>query len=183
MTEQKSGVAPTKKAVKKKVVKKKAATKQAVRKPTTDDAPVSKVAPQDVNNSPLEKDPLEIKHPSRRVGMHGKNGQNIPPEARDPNYYFRWCADYDKGKLQEYQGAWYSFVLDDQGKKIKRPGGQPLYLMKLPKDIREQDLLAKRGKIIDINKTMQKEAAVKKEGNVPEYIPEGQDSVTERDNL
>jgi hypothetical protein len=55
--------------------------------------------------------------------------------------------------------------------------------MKLPIELRNEDILAKQSKIIDINKKVQKESAVNKKGNVPDYIPDGQDSVTERDNL
>ncbi len=117
-----------------------------------------------------------------RVMMHGESN-NIPEEAKDPNFHFRWCADYDKGKIQSYQGAWWEFVLRD-GEKIKRPGGEPLFLMKLPKEIREQDLLAKRGKIVDINKQLQKEHMnVQKGGKVPDYIPHDGDSVVIRDDI
>jgi len=136
-------------------------------------------APEDVQNEPLE---AVAPRGSTRISMHGSVGQDVPKEATDPNFHFRWCADYDKGKIQRYQGAWWEFVMRD-GEKIKRPGGEPLYLMKIPKKYREQDLLAKRKKIIDINKQMQSDSKVDSKSSVPDYIPKGQDSVTERDNL
>jgi hypothetical protein len=154
----KSGIAPSKKTLSKKK-----------------DAPEQHVS--------HESHPMEEKYPSRRVPVHAGSEGNVPPEATDPNFYFRWCADYEEGaKIQKYKGATYEFVLRD-GEKIKRPGGIPLFLMKLPKDLREQDILAKQAKIIDINKKTQQSAAVNTKGAVPEYLPDGQESVTERDNL
>ena len=142
------------------------------------------IAPEDkqANEPTIEAKAGNPKPRQERVLMHGESN-NVPEEAKDPNFHFRWCADYDKGKIQSYQGAWWEFVLRD-GEKIKRPDGEPLYLMKLPKEIREQDLLAKRGKIVDINKQLQKEhMSVQKGGKVPDYIPHDGDSVVIRDDI
>jgi hypothetical protein len=145
----------------------------------TNNSPAAKVKPEDVKNGAIASGPRPA---VRRVPMHGAVDDNIPHEARDPNFHFRWCADYDKGKIERYKGALWEFVLRD-GEKIKRPGGEPLYLMKLPIEYREQDLLAKRGKITDINREMQNNSKVDKKSAVPDYLPDGQDSVTERDDL
>ena len=110
----------------------------------------------------------------RRVPMSaGSAADNVPDEAKDPNFYFRWCADYDKGKIQRYQAAGYEFVLDKDGNRIKRPSGDSLYLMRQPMEYREQDLLAKRNKIVETNRKLQKDHSVKKKGSVPDYIPKG----------
>ena len=111
--------------------------------------------------------------PRQRVPMHGDANQQIPSEAKDPNFHFRWCADYGKGKIERYKGALWEFVTDKAGDRIKRPGGEPLYLMKLPKELWEEDQLAKRGKIMDINKQLKQDNAPK-QGAVPEYLAEGQ---------
>ena len=121
--------------------------------------------------------------PRQRVSMHGDEKQQIPAWAKDPNFHFRWCADYGKGKIERYKGALWEFVLDDNGDRVKRPGGEPLYAMKLPKHLWEQDQLAKRGKITDINKQLQQDNRPSKNSAVPEYLPQGADSVLDRDNL
>ena len=120
--------------------------------------------------------------PKQRVSMHAEANDSVPVEAKDPNFHFRWCADYGKGKIERYKGALWEFVLDSSGDKVKRPGGEPLYLMKLHKELWEQDQAAKRGKIIEVNKQVQQKNAPKK-GEVPEYLPRGAESVLERDNL
>ena len=110
----------------------------------------------------------------QRVPMHGDANQQIPSEAKDPAFHFRWCADYGKGKIERYKGALWEFVTDKAGDRIKRPGGEPLYLMKLPKELWEEDQLAKRGKIMDINKQLKQDNAPDKQGALPEYLVEGQ---------
>jgi hypothetical protein len=100
----------------------------------------------------------------------------------DPNYYYRGCADYDKGKLNRYIAAGYEFVTDENGERVKRPGKDPVYLMRLPKKLRQEDLLAKKQKVIKINRQIQSDHAPKG-GQVPEYIPKGQDSFVTRDDL
>ncbi len=111
---------------------------------------------------------------AQRVPMHGDANQQIPTEAKDPNFHFRWCADYGKGKIERYKGALWEFVTDKSGDRIKRPGGEPLYLMKLPVELREEDMLAKRGKIMDINKQLKQDSGPNKDGPLPEYLVEGQ---------
>ncbi len=110
----------------------------------------------------------------QRVPMHGDANQQIPSEAQDPAFHFRWCADYGKGKIERYKGALWEFVTDKAGDRIKRPGGEPLYLMKLPKELWEEDQLAKRGKIMDINKQLKQDNAPKTDSALPEYLVEGQ---------
>lgn len=118
---------------------------------------------------------------SKRIPVHATKTTNI--EGADPNFYYRWCADYDKGKITRYLAAGYEYVQDDDnGERIVKPGKFPLYLMRLPKKNREEDLLAKKNKIITINKSTQKSNAPSG-GVVPEYIPKGQDSVLTRDDL
>jgi len=112
--------------------------------------------------------------PRQRVPMHGDANQQIPNEAKDPAFHFRWCADYGKGKIERYKGALWEFVTDKAGDRIKRPGGEPLYLMKLPKELWEEDQLAKRGKIMDINKQLKQDNAPKEDGALPEYLVKGQ---------
>lgn len=101
---------------------------------------------------------------------------------QDPNFYYRWCADYDKGKLSKYLAAGYEYVQGDNLERMSKPGKYPLYLMRLPIKHREEDLLAKREKIIKINKEQQSKMAPQ-DGAVPDYIPKGQSTVLSRDDL
>ncbi len=112
--------------------------------------------------------------PRQRVAMQAGTTMPKPDWAKDPNFKFRWCADYGKGKIERYKGALWEFVLDEDGNRRKRPGGEPLYAMKLPIELWEQDQLAKRGKIMDINKQLKQDNAPKEGGALPEYLVEGQ---------
>jgi len=116
---------------------------------------------------------------TKRIPVHASRAANHGD--LDPNFYYRWCADYDKGKISRYLAAGYEYV-QDNGEKVKRPGRDPVYLMRLPKKLRDEDLLAKKQKVITINKQIQRDNAPKG-GNVPEYIPKGQDSFVTRDDL
>ena len=112
--------------------------------------------------------------PRQRVAMQAGTTMPKPDWAKDPNFKFRWCADYGKGKIERYRLALWEFVLDEDGNRRKRPGGEPLYAMKLPIHLWEQDQLAKRGKIMDINKQLKQDNAPDKQGALPEYLVEGQ---------
>lgn len=67
----------------------------------------------------------------------------------DENYYRHWFYESPtkSGKLEQAKSAGYEFCLNSQGEQIVRasgPGKQ--YLMKLPKEYREEDLELKRDK-------------------------------------
>lgn len=120
-----------------------------------------------------ESDQAASPKPRQRVAMQGTDSPT-PNWAKDPNFKFRWCADYGKGKIERYKGALWEFVLDNDGNRRKRPGGEPLYAMKLPIHLWEQDQLAKRGKIMDINKQLKQDSGPDESGSLPEYLVEGQ---------
>jgi hypothetical protein len=116
---------------------------------------------------------------AKRIPVHSQGETLID---QDLNFYYRWCADYDKGKIAKYIAAGYEYVLDEKGEKQTKPGKYPLYLMRLPMKFREEDLLAKKNKIITINKDVQKKMSPQG-GAVPDYIPKGQTSALSRDDL
>ena len=97
-------------------------------------------------------DPVARRKGFKRTPMHLGSQQSIPKEARDPNYSYRYCADYGKGKIERYLQAGWEYVLDDAGNKITKPSGETLYLMRIPKEWHEEDKLAKKNKIIETNK-------------------------------
>lgn len=111
----------------------------------------------------------------KRVPMHASSIAHIPEGVTDTeNFHYRWCADYGKGKIERYDQAGYEFVTNEQGDKIKRPGGDELWLMRIPKNLWDEDQEAKRGRQIQIHNARLKEQAVLKTGVVPEYLPNEQ---------
>lgn len=109
---------------------------------------------------------------AKRVPMHASSIAHVPKGVTDTdNFHYRWCADYGKGKIERYSQAAYEFVTDDEGDKIKRPGGDELWLMRIPKNLWDEDQEVKRGRQIQIhNENLKKEAQLKT-GAVPEYLP------------
>jgi len=117
----------------------------------------------------------------RRIPMHASTQQDIPDEARDPDFKFRWCADYNKGKIERYLAAGWQFVKDSDGNNYTRPGEHQMVLMRLPMEFWEEDQLAKRQLVIDTNKRVKADNAPKGEESddiedqkVPEYLAKGQ---------
>lgn len=116
----------------------------------------------------------------RRVPMHQSSGESVPHEAKDPNFYYRWCSDYGKGKIQRYVDAGYEYVCYEGTKdRISKPGGHKRYLMRLPIELRNQDMLDKQQKVIDTNAKVAADNAPKG-GAVPDYIPDGKSDVVSK---
>ncbi len=113
---------------------------------------------------------------NKRIPMHSSAMAHIPKGTTDrKNFHYRWCADYDKGKIERYQSAGYEFVNDpDTGERICRAGGDRLWLMRIPIEFWESDQLAKRGRQIQIQKQSLKKQAELADGAVPEYLPKEQ---------
>jgi hypothetical protein len=126
------------------------------------------------------KNETRLEQEKKRTPVHSQGETLI--HNQDPNFYYRWCADYDKGKLSKYLAAGYEYVKGEDGERQIKPGKYPLYLMRLPMKFREEDLLQKKNKIITINKDLQHKVAPQG-GAVPDYIPKGQNSVLSRDDL
>ena len=113
---------------------------------------------------------------AKRVPMHSSSLAHIPKGVTDRNnFHYRWCADYDKGKIERYISAGYEFVNDpDSGERISRAGGDKLWLMRLPIDLWRGDQEEKRGRQIEISAQTLKKQAELAEGSVPEYLPKEQ---------
>ena len=117
---------------------------------------------------------------AKRIPVHSQGETLI--QNQDPDFYYRWCADYDKGKITKYISAGYEYVKGDDGERMTKPGKYPLYLMRQPMKFRNEDVLAKKNKIITINKGVQ-DKMQPQGGAVPDYIPKGQNTVLSRDDL
>ena len=124
----------------------------------------------------------EVKNPGRekatqkRIPMGSASKRGLPPEALKLKNFsdlsFRWCADYGKGKVQDYLNAGWQNVVDDNGVNIAKPGREKLLLMYTLKKHQEEDRLANRQRIIETNRKVQK-ANTSKPGD---YTPEGYDA-------
>ncbi|TDI83209.1 MAG: hypothetical protein E2O80_00395 [Betaproteobacteria bacterium] len=121
----------------------------------------------------------------KRVPMNStQGGDTTPIEARDKNFHYRKCADYGKGKIQQYLDAGYEYVCHEgTNDKIVYPGGHKRWLMRIPMDLYLEDQLAKQQKVIDTNAKARAEHASIKGGAVPDYIPGKQSNVITTDGL
>lgn len=170
----KSGIAPQLGAKKKPGPKKKSVAKKKAAKKAA--------APAISGLGTTKSMPKPTPKLKKFIPMHERAVSNLPPEANDPNYFFKWCTDYGQNKLKDYENAGYEYVRNEDGSMKIRPGGNPLYLMKQPMELRKANNLAKSQKIIDTNMQIQRDAAVQA-GDVPEYIPKGQEAVIQKDHL
>lgn len=82
------------------------------------------------------------------------------------------------GELESVAAAYYEFVKDGNGDKVKIPAGNGLnhYLMYLPKKLYDEDMAAQQKMVTET--TRQNVRVNQSAGN---YSPEGHDSVVTRD--
>lgn len=82
------------------------------------------------------------------------------------------------GELESAQAAYYEFVKDENGDKVKMPAGNGLnhYLMCIPKKLYDEDMAAQQKMVTET--TRQNVRVNQAAGN---YSPEGHDSVVTRD--
>ncbi len=121
---------------------------------------------------------------TERVPISGRNDP-LAVDGKDPNFYYRWVYDQsEKGtSILKYQRAGYDFATKDEGlvigaasvyindhvgSHIRVPAGKDggnMYLMKQPREYRDEDLAAKKGVV---NDTEQRLREVKPEGGYGE---------------
>lgn len=117
-----------------------------------------------------------------RVPMHASVSTK-PKEANDPDYYYRKCAGYGKGKIERYLAAGYEYVCyEGTNEKIMYPGGTPRWLMRQPMKYRLEDIENSKNKVKQADRAVNQQNAVDKSGAVPDYIPKGNEGVVSRDN-
>lgn len=103
-------------------------------------------------------------------------GQRLVAEPRE-GYQRYWAIDLP-GKLEEFQAAWWEFVLDDNGNKITKPAGkgQLHYLMEIKQEYYDEDMKRQQKMVTDaLRKTV-------KRGD-DEYVPAGHEDVLTRDKI
>lgn len=90
----------------------------------------------------------DSKRPPRRsmnMGIRLHLAQSIQNEIENAGYTPRWCIDKED-MIARYQEAYWEFHLDANGEQITRRAGAggSLVLMKLPKDLWDQDKRLKK---------------------------------------
>lgn len=135
------------------------------------------------NNGTRKESAKHIEQQKAGSGRGERGSERVPMgstlkllhHGMDPNYHYRWMSAAD-GRLEQAQGAWYEFVLDENGDKKKRTkGASTLYLMRLPMKFHLEDQKLKEHRIID---TLNKEQVLQ-DG---EYLPDDRKSVLQKDN-
>ena len=97
--------------------------------------------------------------------------------ATDKTKHYHLFLD-NPGELEGAQGAWYEFVKNVDGDKVKIPAGNGLthYLMAIPKKLYDEDMADQQK--LNTDTTRRNVQVNKAQGN---YSPEGHDSVVTRD--
>jgi len=123
----------------------------------------------------------------KRIPMQSGQKTAIPVDIiEEDGYKYRQFADYGKGRIgQALQAGWEHVTDPKTNEHVKQNagGGEHLWLMRIPAEFWEEDRKIKRDKIIEINRETQREANKLVGGAVPEYLPNQQASVIERDNI
>lgn len=98
----------------------------------------------------------------------------VPDTYKKEGFHQHWFVD-EPGELESAQAAWYEFVRDDQGNKIKTPAGAGNYhyLMEIDQKTYDEDMKQQQ----DMITSTTKDATKIKKG---EYSPEGEDSALTR---
>lgn len=114
-----------------------------------------------------------------RRTRHPISGRNDPlaVEGKDPNFYYRWVYDTSENgtAILKYKRAGYLFaqkseglivgsssvvVHEDVGSHVRVPAGRDggyMFLMKLPKEYRQEDLEAKSQVVSDTEQALIRE--------------------------
>jgi len=97
--------------------------------------------------------------------------------ATDKTKHYHLFLD-NPGELEGAESAWYDFVKDENGEKIKIPAGNGLthYLMCIPKKLYDEDMADQQKMVTETTKQN-----VKVNQAAGNYSPEGHDAVVTRD--
>lgn len=92
----------------------------------------------------------------------------------DPNYFYYEFDANKPGRIQQALDAGYEYVQNSEGANVFREKhGGKLILMRITKDLRQQDFEAGQRKVNE--QIGEKVQNVNGSGSVPDYIPKGDD--------
>jgi len=132
------------------------------------------VAEEVIARSP-ERAP-ETRNTQRPERVPMGQGQKLvaPPRAGYQRY---WAIDRD-GELDSFLAAWWTFVEDSEGNRIKKPAGKGFthYLMEIDQETYDEDMAKQQNMVTD---ALRKSAATASD----EYVPMGHEDVLTRDKI
>jgi hypothetical protein len=137
-------------------------------------AEVSSEAP--IERAPSRPAEMQSRNTQRpeRVPM-GQGQKLVAPERLGYQRY--WAIDRD-GELDSFIAAWWTFVEDSDGNKIKKPAGKGFthYLMEIDQETYDQDMAKQQEMVTDaLRKTTVRDS--------DEYVPMGHEDVLTRDKI
>jgi hypothetical protein len=92
----------------------------------------------------------------------------------DPNYFYYEFDANKPGRIQHALDAGYEYVQNSEGANVFREKhGGKLILMRITKDLRQQDFEAGQKKVNE--QIGEKVQTVNNDGALPDYIPKGED--------
>lgn len=123
---------------------------------------------------PKVDQPRQKRNKRERIPVNGNTKNLLTVSNRDPDYHYRWVID-DPDRVAKFKEAWYEVVerTDDLrvgDRKVdtsagtssvvatRAGGGKKYVLMRLPKELYEEDQRAKQRQIDDSEAEMQREA-------------------------
>ena len=118
-----------------------------------------------------------VKRPTRIPLGQGSKLSLAENYATDKTKHYHLFLD-KPGELEGAEKAWYDFVKDDSGNKVKIPAGNGLthYLMSIPKKLYEEDMASQQTLVTETTKRN-----VRVNHAAGNYSPEGHDAVVTRD--
>jgi len=118
----------------------------------------------------------ENKKRPERIPMSAGNKLHIPESLREDGYFYYWAIDR-KGQIEQMEAAWYERVKDERGEDLTIPAGKGEihYAMKIKKEYHDEDIQKQQQRNIDATAKMAQKL------NEDEYVPQGRQSVMERE--
>lgn len=118
----------------------------------------------DEDNVPKVDRPKVKRNLKDRVPVNGGDRNLLTVDGRDPKYHYRFVIDDERGRVQKHLDAWYEPVHRTEITKVgdtkvdtsagtssvvqvKAGMGKKLVLMRIPKELYEQDQLAKQREV------------------------------------
>jgi hypothetical protein len=99
---------------------------------------------------------------------------------QEPGYHLRWFNAKQEGRIEQAKRAWYEPVTNAEGGEVRaHKNGSEMLLMRIPDTYYREDFERGQEKIRE--QTGEKVETLQTTGAVPDYIPDGQKRVAQRD--
>ena len=122
----------------------------------------------------------ETQREERKTERVSMAQSEILAHKTDPDYHYRWFNAKQEGRVEQGRNAWYEAVKNAEGGEVRAiRNGANMLLMRIPRQYYEED--AARGEEKIREQTGEKVETLQTSGAVPDYIPDGQKRVAQRD--